>query len=542
MSTSSSGAERMPDSLPPRRVWFPYVWTGLVAVGVIVAQFSGLDQDAKNFLLVAAGVLLLIGHSTWFIFFSPFSQRTRWGIGLISWIFLIILGSAVELINNGDIGIVGWRWRWAVEPDAQLLLPTNASGIEDWLTTPSDYPRFLGNGYWAEVQGVRLETDWEAHPPKELWRQKIGAGWSAFSIVGNYAITQEQRGENELVTCYAIRTGELVWSHADAVRFDPGGTGALGGIGPRATPTVFQQRVLTLGATGILNCLDARSGEKIWSHDTLAENGAENIMWGKSCSPLVVPSKEGRELVIVSAGGPEGRSLVAYDLETGGEIWAIGDRRSSYASPIYAELLGQSQLIVINENFVTAHDVETGAVLWEHPWEGNSDANATVSQPVPLSGDRVFLSKGYGIGASLLQLARDSEGTIQVTPLWKPAIRVVMKTKMGNVVVQEDFIYGLDNGIMQCIDIETGKSQWKKRRRPAIGHGQIMLIGEVILAVSESGEVLLIDPSPKKYVELASIQALDVEKITWNNGAFSSPYLLVRNAEEVACYELPLVD
>jgi len=546
MSTSLPDLESEPEDTAPEmtghRIWFPFAWTGLVGGTAVFLQFGSADQDAKNFSLLVAGALLLIGLSIWFVRSSPFSRGTRWSLGLTPWIVLIVFASLIKLVNNGDVGIVGWRWRWAATADEYLEVPEGTATVDDWASTPQDYPRFLGNGYWAEVSGVELQTDWEKNPPKELWRQKIGAGWAGFSIVGNYAVTQEQRGPSELVTCYDIRTGDLIWSHADEVRFDPVGSGALGGIGPRATPTIYKQRILTQGATGIVNCLDARTGNRLWSHDTLTENNTGNLMWGKACSPLVVTNQEGRELVVVSVGGEEGRSLLAYDLDDGNEVWAGGSRRSSYASPVLATIAGVSQVVAVNEDYATGQDLETGEVLWEHPWEGNSDTNASVPQPVPLPGDRLFLSKGYGIGSSLLQLSRNDGGTFLVTPLWQPAVKVVMKTKMCNVVVRDGYIYGLDNGIMQCIDIATGKSQWKKRRRPAIGHGQILLIGEVILVLTESGEILLVEISPDKYRELASIQALDAEKITWNNPAFSAPYVLVRNAEEVACYELPLIE
>ena len=118
----------------------------------------------------------------------------------------------------------------------------------DWQTTPRDYPRFLGNGYWAEVGDVQLATDWTTYPPQLVWRHEIGAGWSAFAIVGNYAITQEQRGDDEIVACYRLDNGQVVWTHADATRFDPADfQGGLGGIGPRATPTIHDGKVLTQG-------------------------------------------------------------------------------------------------------------------------------------------------------------------------------------------------------------------------------------------------------------------------------------------------------
>ncbi len=505
----------------------------------MLLQFGDADQDAKNFALLLGSLLLMLGLSIWFIRSSGYSRRVRWTGGLLPWAVMFSFLSMVKLVNNGDVGFVDWQWRWTSALDERLEQLDVANAIGDWSKTPEDYPRFLGNGYWAEVEGVELVTDWKISPPKELWRQKIGAGWSGFSIVGHYAITQEQRGPEELVTCYEVRSGEIVWTHSDSVRWDPMGAGSMGGIGPRATPTIFDQRVVTQGATGIVNCLDALTGKVIWSHDTLVENQVGNVMWGKAGSPLVVENVEGRNLVVISVGGKDGRSLVAYDLETGSEVWAGGDYRSSYASPIVVNMAGQRQILSVNEFFVTGHRVTDGSVLWETPWDGNSDTDATCSQPIPLSGDRIFLSKGYGVGASLLQLQTDGN-SIHARPLWQPEIKRVMKTKMSNALVRDGHIYGLDGGLMECIEIGTGRKRWKKRRSPAVGHGQILLIGKVILVLTESGELLLTEASPEKYRELAAMRVFPDEQVTWNTPAFSSPYLLVRNAEQAVCYELVL--
>ena len=203
-------------------------------------------------------------------------------------------------VFNGDMGIFSWRLRFARDADERLA-PIAATGqADDWQTTPQDYPRFLGNGYWPEVSGVRLETDWESHPPQELWRREIGAGWSAFAVVGKYAVTQEQRGEHELVSCYRVETGEPVWVHADVARFDPADVaGSLGDVGPRGHRRFTRDRIFTQGGTGIVNCLDARTGNVLWSHDTAEKFGSAVALWGKSGSPLVVD-----DMVIVSVGGP----------------------------------------------------------------------------------------------------------------------------------------------------------------------------------------------------------------------------------------------
>jgi outer membrane protein assembly factor BamB len=233
-------------------------------------------------------------------------------------------------------------------------------------------------------------------------------------------------------------------------------------------------------------------------------------------------------------------SLVAFDVESGDVRWAAGTRPAAYSSPIVADLAGERQIIIVNQSWVTAHRASDGKVLWEHPWVDEHDTNASISQPVPLGGDRMFLSKGYGTGASLLKIQRDSSGQFSAEPIWKPAIKRVMKTKFSNVVVHDGYVYGLDDVLLSCIELETGKLRWKKRRTPEFGYGQIMLVGDVILVLSETGELVLAEASPEEYRELASLQALDEANVTWNNPAFAPPYLLIRNSREAACYELPV--
>jgi outer membrane protein assembly factor BamB len=509
-------------------------WLLLLAAISAIVRYAIDDRGVRNSVDYSAIGLAILGAAVWILRRRALSRPVRWGLAamlLLAPASVMLQFSPVELIMDGNMTVVGWRWRWE-EPDVRLAAPTVAKmQALEWRETAADYPRFLGNGFWAEVEGVELETDWEKHPPTELWKREIGAGWSSFAIVGNYAITQEQRGDEELVVCYELRTGAIAWTHSDSVRWDPIARGSLGGVGPRATPTVHKGKVFTHGATGIVNCLDARTGEVLWSHKTLEETGAEPVMWGKANSPLVAD-----DTVVISVGGADDASLVAYTIETGEKAWSAGTRRSSYASPVLTELAGVRQVLSANEDFLTAHDASDGTVLWEFPWAGNSDTDATASQPVPVGRNRVFLSKGYGGGAELIQVERGEDGKLAAKSLWKN--RSVMRTKMCNVVVRDEYVYGLNEGILQCIELETGRSRWKKRRAPEFGHGQILLVGDVILLLSERGEVILFDASPEKYRERASLQAL--EGITWNNPALAGNVLLVRNATEAAAIELPL--
>jgi outer membrane protein assembly factor BamB len=513
-------------------------------------QASIAQYRTLNHFLVALVCVALI--SLWYLRCGGAAKRGRQILVGSVWLGMLTFILLFRPVYNGDMGIFSWRLRYARDADERLAAIDAAGEASDWKATPRDYPRFLGNGYWAEVHDTRLETDWKAHPPIEMWRREIGAGWSSFAIVGNYAVTQEQRGERELVTCYRVDTGDPVWVHADTARFDPAGVAdSLGGVGPRATPTIHGDSVITQGATGIVNCLEARTGRVLWTHDTTEEFNSTVALWGKSGSPLVVD-----DMVIVSVGAPFGvaasgagpaeanerfnASLVAFDIGTGDVRWTAGSRKAAYASPVVAEMAGERQIIMVNESYVTAHRASDGRVLWEHPWGSANDTTGSASQPIPLPGDRLFLSKGYGVGSSLVAIRHDANGGFDIQPLWTPRIKRVMKTKFCNVVVRDGYVYGLDDVLLECIELETGKVQWKKRRSPEFGHGQIMLIGDVILVLSEFGELALVEVTPERYTELASMQVLDDAHVTWNTPAFAPPYLLVRNAREAACYRLPI--
>jgi outer membrane protein assembly factor BamB len=520
------------------RLWRLLAWCALVGAGLAVFWRWVEYQDYRNTGVVVAALLVMFGASLWLLRNSGGTRWQRRMYALTPWAPLALLMprlGPVELVWNGNVGVESWRWRYSRRPDERLA-GVDATGPAIKLkTTPFDYPAFLGGGYWPEIHGVALDSDWSARPPQKIWRQPIGAGWSGFAVVGDYAFTQEQRGPDEMVVCYELQTGRIAWAHKDPVRWDPSGSAGLGKVGPRATPTVFDGRVYAQGATGILNCLDAATGAVVWSHDTIAEERAEIVMWGKAGSPLIVD-----DLVVLSVGGSDDNSLVAYDRKTGRRAWGGGSRQSSYATPVLATLGGQRQIVLVNEDFITAHRVTDGRVLWEYPFPGNSGSNASASQPVPIGDDRLLLTKGYSVPAEVIQV-RGAGDQWTATRVWQ---HPVMRTKFSTVVVRNGYAYGIDDVDLACIDLATGRRKWKSRRRPEAGNGQVMLVGDAIVVSCESGEVVLVAANPKKYVELGAFRAIgdnpDAVGVAWNTPALAGPYLLVRNDEEAACYQLPL--
>ena len=202
-------------------------------------------------------------------------------------------------------------------------------------STRAEWPGFRGPTRDSVIRGVRIETDWSRTPPVELWRRPIGPGWSSFAVAGDRLFTQEQRGEDEIVSAYSLKTGEPVWKHRDAARFWESNAGA----GPRATPTLSNGRVYTLGGTGILNALDARDGSVVWSRNAASDTGTKVPDWGIASSPLVVG-----DVVIAATAG----SLAAYELATGKPRWFGPKDGWGYSSPHLATIDGVAQIVLVN--------------------------------------------------------------------------------------------------------------------------------------------------------------------------------------------------
>jgi len=503
------------------RWWPAWVVLGLAAVALLWVRLqpglTGQDRTVRSILVVIVTLLLLL---VWWLVFSRARWWWRWGIpvgvGLLLY-FVVPRLVTVRQVTGDLVPVLEWSWESRPDPTAPDAVTGPGAAIS--LPGAADYPQFLGPGRNATLPGPALARDWEAQSPKEIWRRPVGAGWSGFAVRGDLAVTQEQHGDEERVVAYDLATGEIRWSHADEGRYDS----TIAGVGPRATPTIDDGKVYTHGSLGRLNALDLETGEVLWSHDVPGELEAPDPQWGRSASPLVTDG-----LVIVTAGGDD-HLLAAYDAETGELVWTGGDDQVGYASPFVTTLDGERQIVLLNHASVTGHDPETGEVLWSYPW---SAEQPNVAQPVPLEGDRLLVSSGYGVGAELLEIEHDEEGVLRPTRVWKSPR---LKAKFTNVVVHEGHVYGLDDGVLVCLDPDTGERCWKRGR---YGHGQVILVGDLLLVQTEKGDVALVEPNPDELRELARLPALDSK--TWNSPTLAGRYLLVRNDREAAAYELPL--
>src|ERR1700687_1794785 len=383
----------------------------------------------------------------------------------------------------------------------------------------ADWPGFRGPGRDSIIPGTRIRTDWSTSPPVQLWRRPIGPGWSSFAVRGDRLYTQEQRGEEEVVTCYNATTGKPVWAHRDAARFWDSHAGA----GPRSTPTLHGGQVYTFGATGIVNALDADSGAVSWSRNAASDTGAKIPGWGFASSPLVVG-----DLAVVAAAG----KLVAYDLATGAPRWFGPAGGDSYSSPHLVVIDGVSQILLMSDLGATSVAPVDGKLLWQHRWPSDT----RIMQPAVTADGDLLITAGDamgGVGIRRIAVAHGPAG-------WTTAERWTssgLKPNFNDFVVHDGYVYGFDGVYLACIDAKDGKRKWKGGH---YGHGQLVLLRDqgLLLVLSEEGGLALAKAASDQFTELARFPA--IEGKTWNHPVLVGDRLLVRNGNEMVAFRLSL--
>ena len=527
------------------------------AIGIMAASLVGIwflkhDSMWLQWLFAYAVPLLALAFVSWAVATRNLPTRMR----RVTMVATIVLACGVWLLvrqdgMNGDHNAsFGWRWsasaeerllaQTANEPATPATAPISTTPVNPGAPAPSpsaatateapkestapvapvsaqaEWPGFRGPRRDGIVRGVRIKTDWLAAPPAQLWRRAIGPGWSSFAVSGDLLYTQEQRGEEEVVACYKATTGQPVWSHRDKARFFE----SVGGAGPRGTPTLHNGRVYAFGATGILNALDATNGNVVWSRNVASETNTKVPFWGFSSSPLVIG-----DVVIIAASG----QLVGYDAATGTQRWVGPSVGGSYSSPQFVTIDGVAQVLLMSDSAVTSVSPSDGKQIWAHEWACNA-----IVQPA-LGADGEILITSQENGTRSIAVARGASGWT-VKEKWTSN---GLKPYFNDFVVHKGHVFGFDNRILSCIDLKDGQRKWKGGR---YGNGQLVLLPDqdLLLVLSEEGELVLVRATPDQFMEVAKVEGIQGK--TWNHPALVGDILLVRNGEEMAAFRLTRAD
>lgn len=485
----------------------------------------GLFMAAFPFVFTAWIIWLAVSRST-----SPIVQRIGFCLAVLLTYgyFTLIRFDGLDAMQKAE---TSWRW----EPNAEqkflaahsaaaakdVVPVSDASAAKSWEPKPGDFLEYRGANRDGVVRGVQLATNWSEKPPKQLWRTRVGPAWSGMIVVDGHLVTHEQRGDVEAIACRDAATGKEIWVHEDATRFDE----SLSGAGPRGTPTYNEGRIFAYGGKGLLNCLNASTGEVIWSRDAPKDAevaAAELPQWGYSASPLVVDG-----VVVVFAGGTKDKGILAYRAADGELAWTCPSGKQSYSSPQACTVNGQKQIVMNDNSALTGIDPANGEILWKQLVA--SETSIPMLQPHTTEPGALIVAMEPG--AALLEPKRDGEVWI-VNEGWTTN---KFRPGFSDFVVQKDNIFALDDGVLCCLNAATGERRWKKGR---YGHGQTLLLADqdALVISSDKGEVILVSISPEGHTELGRFQA--IEGKTWNSPVIAGGRLFLRNGEEMAAYEL----
>ena len=564
-----------PKPATDRRV--PWRGIGLAVIGLALASpllawllggaLTDRDATTETMILLGTGSAAALAAAVWVVAFSGWSRVGKaaavgGGVAAVALLFGLF-----RVQVDGAMKITGFQYRFGETPedralafaaenraaarpaapaaDAERPAAADAGGTTEppppLAAGPGDWPGLLGPNRDGVVPNAAVSADWSADPPRVVWKHPVGPGWGGFAVVGDRCFTLEQRGDRETVVCYRADDGAELWATGTSARFAR--LAANGGDGPASTPLFHESTVLSFGATGVASCCDARTGELLWERDLLP--GDENIQWGLACSPLVAG---GSVVLLPGAAAGQNSAAVGLDPRTGETKWSSGDSPASYSSPVVADIASARQMLAFEADGLRGMRL-SGETLWDIPWTNGPFVNAAV--PI-VSGDDVFLSSGYGTGAAVYSIeSREAPTgtdaaaeTFETREVWTTPNR--FKLKFNDAILHDGFLYGLDEGILSCVEFATGERRWKAGR---YGYGQCLLLGgengrPVLLVSCEDGDLVLVDPSPQKHAELARYSAANdgqtlLTGTCWNHPAFVRGRLFWRNGAEAVCLDLP---
>ncbi len=390
-----------------------------------------------------------------------------------------------------------------------------------------DWPQYRG----PNQDGIAPEPA-ALHSLKPVWKVPANLGFSSFSIAGGVAYTQVSRNGRELCVALDAKTGKELWATDIGSGKYPGGGDAgapsnKGGDGPRATPTVNDGLVYVGTQDIVVQALDAKTGKKVWSHDVIKENAGLNIKWNSAQSPAI----EG-DLLFVAGGGP-GQTLLALNKKTGAVAWKTGDDVMTHSTPTLATIHGVRQVIFFLKSGLVAVAPADGKELWRYPFTFKV---ASAINPV-VAGDIVYCANGYDIGGGACRVTKNGD-TFKAEKLWFAEGNKQAATIWCTPVAKDGYLYGMFGpkkfgvGPLKCIDVKTGAVKWEQ---PGYGSGNVILVGQTLVALADDGHLALVEATPAAYKEIARVKA--VAGKCWSTPAFADGRLYIRSTKEGACLE-----
>ncbi|HEV3261312.1 MAG TPA: PQQ-binding-like beta-propeller repeat protein [Gemmataceae bacterium] len=374
----------------------------------------------------------------------------------------------------------------------------------------ADWPCWRGPHHDGISRETGLLKSWPASGPRVLWKTDLTGGYSSVVVAGGRLFTQTKDQKEDLVLCVDALTGKKLWEArhaADYAKFPSLDKRFL--TGPKTTPSVDGDRVYALANTGLLQCLDVRTGKPVWERNLLKLADRSCPEYGYCNSPLVVS-----DVLFVHPGGHKGNSVACLNKKDGRVVWQALNDRIGWATPISIKAAGVPQLIYFTGQGGVGVSPADGKLLWRSDWKTAFDINAAT--PIYADGC-LFLSSNYGNGGVLLRLK--SKGNPEV--VWKSR---AMENHFSTSVLYRGHLYGFSTDRLRCVEFMTGKVKWDKA---GLGKGSLLIADGLLIVLGEQGTLVLADATPKGYAEKARWQALD--GTCWSVPVLANGKLYLRN-------------
>jgi outer membrane protein assembly factor BamB len=384
-----------------------------------------------------------------------------------------------------------------------------------------DWPQFLGPSRNGVSNETGLLRSWPKEGPPVLWEKKIGGGFSGPAIAGERLILFHRIGDEEVTQCLDAATGNERWTfryataYQDDFRFDDG---------PRATPLIAGKHVYTLGAEGRLHCLELETGKKVWDRRLNDDYRVPKGFFGVATSPLL----EG-DILLINIGG-KGAGIVGLNRETGKEVWRATDHEASYSSPVGATIDGVRHALIFTRDGIVSLNPADGQVRFSKRWRSRMHASVNAATPVVV-GSEVFFSACYDTGAIVISARKDGFDEV-----WKS--NDAMSNHYGTSIHRNGALYGFDGrqeegARLRCVEWKTGKVLWT---REGFGCGSMILADGNLIVLSEEGELVLVEATPKAYSEKA--RAVVLGKPCRAPIALANGRLYARDSKKLVCWNL----
>lgn len=399
-----------------------------------------------------------------------------------------------------------------------------------------DWPQYHGinsDKISAEIVG---EQSWGK--PKQVWKVGTPTGFSSFAVAEGKAFTIVRRSlegiDREVCVALDANTGTEGWAATlGLTRYsgdggNKGARGNAGGDGPRSTPSFDGGKVYALDSDLGLFCFDAKSGKEIWKHDLIKEFKGRNIKWNNAASPLV----EGDHVYV--AGGGKGESLLAFDKASGKLAWKTGDTLMTHATPVAAAIHGVQQIIFFTQDGLIAVTPDSGKELWAYDFPFKT---STAASPV-VAGDIVYCAAGYGVGSAAVKVSKNGS-KFQAEEIWRLEGNKPVTNHWATPLAKDGYLYGMfgykeyGDGPVKCVEIESGDVMWEEE---GFGPGNLVLAGDTLIALSDSGELVLIEADPNEYKELSRAKVLGGK--CWSTPIIANGRIYARSTTEGVCIEL----